>query len=118
MVHSTKKVSTGCKVLGCSDTHEKGTKTTSLHITSGRDQVPDRMTAAHACLGTLARRPQGQIAPDFLTYTMALTTFPKRTKAKYMCPSGNILYSMADNGVKGLNRPWPVKWLKGKQDSC
>lgn len=55
---------------------------------------------------------------SMLYYAMALTAFPERTtKAKYMGPSGNILYSMAENGIKCLNCPCPVKWLKGKQDS-
>lgn len=117
MVDSTEKVSTGCEVLGCSDTLEKGS-TTSLHIRSGRDDVSDWTRAARASIPWPGATSTDCTRLSMPYYAMALTTFPKRTtKAKYMCPSGNILYSMADNGVKCLNCPWPVKWLKGKQDS-
>ena len=115
MVDSTEKVSRGCEILSCSDTHKKGTKATSLHVMSCRNHGPDQTRAARACLGT---RPGGHEnrRHQIFCYIMALTTLPKRTKAKYMYLSGNVFYSMASDGVKCLNCPWPIKWLKGKQD--
>ena len=67
---SAEKVSQGCEVLSCSNTHKKGTEVAGIHLRAGTAHTPDPNGAAGTSIRTLANRPQEDTEPDFLYYLL------------------------------------------------
>lgn len=104
---NTEKVSKRCEVLSCSDNHEKGTEATGIHIGLAK------ITALPSRKGRLNQT-------SYVTF--ALTTFPKRTKSKYICPRENLEFIPRPKVYLEWCQVLELasvcqKWFKAQQDS-